>query len=105
VCPLEGRHEVAIASSNLVDGGVSGVLLVAPADDWLPERSAADDDADEARNWGGRLQPFVHPLVVLTLPRMMQPTFLRPSRHAAATIFSQSSRRSRTWMLGRIAAR
>jgi hypothetical protein len=44
---LAGRHEVAIASSILVDGGVSDVLPVAPADDWLPERSAADGEAHD----------------------------------------------------------
>src|SRR5262245_43849751 len=64
--PLEGRHEVAIASSDLVDGRLSGGLLVAPADDWLPEGGAADGEADEARDRGRRLQPFVHPPVVLT---------------------------------------
>src|SRR4051794_20387342 len=66
---LEHVHPLAIAPRDLGDRGLARNLLLAPRDQRVPERRAADREADEPRHVRGRPQPLVHLLLVLTAPQ------------------------------------
>jgi hypothetical protein len=91
---LEGTHPLDVAVSDGPDRLLARRLVVAQRGQRVPERGAADGEADEPRLRRRRAQPGDDAGFIGAAPENVQPTLSRPSRCAAVTTAAQSSRRS-----------
>src|SRR5215471_8510233 len=92
---LENSDKLAVAAGDLADGGLARRLPGPPVRQGIPKDGPADRKSDEAGDAGRRRQPLSNLGVVLTTPENDAADGCAPPARAAATIFSQSSRRSR----------
>src|SRR5213083_611059 len=89
---LKNADELPVAPGNFRHGGGASRFLGSKINKRLPEIRPPNGEADETFDLSRRRQPLAHFVVVFATTKNDAADFSRPSRCAADTISSQSSR-------------